>query len=173
MRRTSILVAVLVGAVVMTSTALAAVTVKQLPTISFNGASATVSGGNFSGLGNTDAIGTLTVSGIATYTCTNPQGHASPGQNPVQAGQGSSGPVAIHADKNGRATVPDITASVTAPPTPTAEQVGCGGSGASDKWTVTLNSLQATSAHFEVTWSGQLVLCRNYTLNGPATGTAC
>jgi hypothetical protein len=172
MRRITIVLAVLVAAV-MTATALAAVTVKQLPTISFNGASATVSGGNFSGLGNTDAIGTLTVQGIATYTCTNPQGHASPGQNPVQAQPGSSGPQSIHADKNGRATVPDITATVTAPPTPTAAEVGCGGGGASDKWTVTLNGLQVTSAHFEVTWSGQLVFCRDYTPNGPATGTAC
>ena len=173
MRRITLVVAVLVAAVIMTGTALAAVTVKQLPTISFNGASATVSGGNFSGLGNTDAIGTLTVQGIATYTCTNPQGHASPGQNPVQAQPGSSGPQSIHADKNGRATVPNITATVTAPPTPTAAEVGCGGGGASDKWTVTLNGLQVTSAHFVVTWSGQQVLCRNYTPDGPAAGTAC
>jgi hypothetical protein len=174
MRRISIVVAVLVAAV-MTATALAAVTVKQLPTISFNGASATVSGGNFSGLGNTDAIGELTVDGIANYTCTNKGGNASPGQNPVDAGTGSSGPQSIHADKNGRATVPNITATVTAPPTPSAAEVGCGGSGAAEggKWTVTLDSLQATSAHFEVTWSGQLVLCRDYTLGGSATGTAC
>jgi hypothetical protein len=166
-----IVVAVLVAAAVMTATALAAVNVKQLPTADFTGASVTVSGGNFSGLGNTNAIGTLTVQGIANYICTNPQGHASPGQNPVAAGSGTSGPVPIVADKNGRATVPNITASVTAPPTPSAGEVGCGGQGASDKWTVTLTSLQATSAHFEVTWSGQLVLCRNYTQDG--VGTAC
>jgi hypothetical protein len=166
-------VAALLAAAATSSIALAAVTVKQLPTISFNGASATVSGGNFSGLGNTDAIGTLTVQGLAFYTCTNPQGHASPGQNPVNAQGGSSGPQSIHADKNGRATVPNITATVTAPPTPTAAEVGCGGQGASDKWTVTLDRLEVTSAHFEVTWSGQLVLCRDYTVGGPATGTAC
>lgn len=173
MRRISIVLAVLIAAAVMTTTALAAVTVKQLPTISFNGASATVSGGNFSGLGNTDAIGTLTVEGIANYTCTNPQGKASPGQNPVEAQGGTSGPQSIHADKNGRATVPNITATVTAPPTPTAVEAGCGGNGAAqqEKWTVTLNGLQVTSAHFVVTWSGQQVLCRNYTQNG--TGTAC
>jgi hypothetical protein len=66
-------------------------------------------------------------------------------------------------------------ASVTAPPTPSAAEVGCGGSGAAEggKWTVTLSSLQATSAQFIVTWSGEQVLCRNYTLDGPATGTAC
>ena len=70
-----VFVVVALLALAVTSTALAAVTVKQLPTISFSGASATVSGGNFSGLGNIDAIGELTVEGLATYTCTNPQGH--------------------------------------------------------------------------------------------------
>ncbi|HET7741855.1 MAG TPA: hypothetical protein VFL67_14515, partial [Mycobacterium sp.] len=68
-----------------TSTAFAAVTVKAPPTIAFSGASATVSGGNFSGLGNIPLYGNLTVSGTATYTCYNPQGHPSPGQNPVAA----------------------------------------------------------------------------------------
>ncbi len=170
-----VVVAVLVAAAVMTATALAAVTVKQLPTISFDGASATVSGGNFSGLGNTDAIGVLTVGGIANYVCTNKGGNASPGQNPVDAATGTSGPQPITADKNGRATVPDITATVTAPPTPSAVEVGCGGGGAAEggKWTVTLTSLQATSAHFTVTHAGVEVLCQNYTLGGSPTGTAC
>jgi hypothetical protein len=172
-RRILFFIAAAVGALTVTAAAVAAVNVKQLPTISFSGASATVSGGNFSGLGNTDAIGILTVQGIATYTCTNPQGHASPGQNPVEAQPGSSGPQTIRAEKNGRATVPNITATVTAPPTPTAAEAGCGGQGASDKWTVTLSGLQVTSAHFEVTWSGDLVFCRNYTPDGPSTGTAC
>ncbi|MGH8527799.1 MAG: hypothetical protein ACREXY_27350, partial [Gammaproteobacteria bacterium] len=66
MRRISILVTALVAAAVMTATALAAVNVKQEPTIEFSGASATVSGGNFSGLGNIPAFGTLTVTGLAT-----------------------------------------------------------------------------------------------------------
>jgi hypothetical protein len=167
MRRISILVVALAAAVVMTATALAAVNVKQLPTISFSGSEATVSGGNFSGLGNTNAIGILTVDGIANFTCTNKGGNAAPGQNPVDAGTGSSGPQDIVADKNGRATVPNITAEVEEPTPPSAADVGCGGSGAAEggKWTVTLTSLQATSAHFEVMWSGQL--------GGPATGTAC
>jgi hypothetical protein len=165
----------LVAVAVTASIALAAVTVKQLPTISFSGASATVSGGNFSGLGNIPAFGELTVGGIANYTCTNKGGNAAPGQNPVDAGTGSSGPVELPTDKNGRATVPNITASVVAPPTPSAVDVGCGGGGAAEggKWTVTLASLQATSAQFIVTHDGQTVLCRNYTLGGSATGTPC
>ena len=155
-----------------TSTAFAAVTVKSPPTISFSGASATVSGGNFSGLGSIPIYGTLTVSGTATYTCYNPQGHPSPGQNPVEAQSGTSGPVLLPTSKNGRATVPNITATVLAPSTPSAQSVGCGGSG-STQWTVVLNTLTATSAQFVVTQSGETLFCWNYVLGGSPTGTAC
>jgi hypothetical protein len=172
MRRISIVVAVLVAAT-MTATALAAVTVKSLPTASFSGASVTLTGGNFSGLGNTPAIANLTATGEATYTCTNQGGNAAPGQNPVPANPGSSGPFNLgNSDHNGRGTITNITATVTAPPTPTAQQVGCGGGG-STHWKVTLNSLTATAAHLEITEGSTLVFCRNYTANGPATGTAC
>ena len=167
----------IVGLLIALGTSLAAnaaITVKSLPTASFSGASVTVTGGNFSGLGNTPLFGTVTATGQATYTCLNPEGHASPGQNPVQAQSGSSGPVQLPTDKNGRATVPNLTATVTAPPTPTAQQVGCGGQG-STQWTVVLNTLTATAANLTVTSGnpGPTVFCRNYTLGGSATGTAC
>ena len=60
-----------------------------------------------------------------------------PGQNPVAAQPGSSGPVDLgNADHNGRGTVNGVTASVTAPdPAPSPQAVGCGGQG-SNKWTV-------------------------------------
>ena len=169
MKRLIILIAVFAATA---STALAAVTVKAVPTASFSGASVTVSGGNFSGLGSTPAFATVTASGQATYTCTNKGGNAAPGQNPVQAQGGSSGPVQLTSDHNGRSTIPPATATVTAPPTPTAQQVGCGGGG-STSWTVTLNTLTATGAHLEVTQGGSLIFCRNYTLGGDPTGTAC
>jgi len=172
MRRISIVVAVLVAATMTATAALAAVTVKSVPTASFSGASVTVSGGNFSGLGSTPAFATVTATGQATYTCTNKGGNAAPGQNPVQAQGGSSGPVQLTSDHNGRSTIPPATATVTAPPTPTAQQVGCGGGG-STSWSVTLNTLTATGAHLEVTQGGSLIYCRNYTLGGDPTGTAC
>lgn len=172
MRRITFFMAVLAAATI-TATALAAVTVKSLPTASFSGASVTLTGGNFSGLGNTPAIANLTATGVATYTCTNQGGNAAPGQNPVPANPGSSGPFNLgNSDHNGRGTITNITARVTAPPTPTAQQVGCGGKG-STSWTVTLNSLTATAAHLEITEGSTLVFCRNYTVDGPATGTAC
>jgi hypothetical protein len=150
----------------------AAVTVKQQPTASFSGASVTVSGGNFSGLGNTPAFAQVTANGQANYDCLNPSGHFVPGQNPVAAQSGTSPLVQLSSTHNGRSTIPPVTATVTAPPTPTAQQVGCGGGG-STAWTVVLKSLTATAAHLEVTQSGTTVLCRNYALGGSATGIAC
>lgn len=172
MKILKVLAATVAALLISATPALAAVTVKAEPTISFSGASATVSGGNFSGLGNIPIYGNLTVYGVATYTCYNPQGHASPGQNPVDAQSGSSGPVLLPTSKNGRATVPNITATVTAPPTPTAQQVGCGGQG-STQWTVVLNTLTATSAQFVVTQEGATLFCWNYVKGGDPTGTPC
>ncbi len=167
MRRISIVVAVLVAAV-MTATALAAVNVKSYPTASFSGASVTLTGGNFSGLGSVPAVATLTAFGTARYLCTNPQGHSSPGQNPVPAQPGSATAPLGNADHNGRGTITTMTATVTAGPTPTALAAGCGGSGASDKWTVTLisGSLTATCAQLVITQDSNIIFSRTYTAAG-------
>jgi hypothetical protein len=143
-----------------------------LPTATFDGASVTVSGGEFSGLGNIPAFATLTVNGEATYICTNQGGNAAPGQNPVEAQSGVSDPTPLTTAKNGRSTVPPITESVAAPTTPTAQQVGCGGKG-STSWDVTLDELTATSANLTITHDGSVIFCRDYVLGGSATGTPC
>jgi hypothetical protein len=172
-RKSGIVLTVLAALVVMVGAALGAANPKGgLPVADFSGASVTVTGGEFSGLGNTPAYATLTVQGEATYECQNPTGHASPGQNPVDAQGGTTGPVQLPTDKNGRATIPAITASVTAPATPTAQEVGCGGKG-STAWTVVLTGLTATSANLTITHGlgGPTIFCRDYTADG--TGTAC
>jgi hypothetical protein len=176
MRKSVWLIVAAVFAVAVTSTAaLAAVTTKTYPEASFSGATVTLTDGNWSGLGNVPAIGTLTVTGEATYDCHN-NGNPDnivPGQNPVEAQSGSSGPVDLgNADHNGRGTIDNITASVTAPATPSSQDVGCGGKG-SGNWTVVLTGLTATAANFTVTQDGVVVFCRNYTLGGPAIGTPC
>jgi len=173
MRKFLLLIVAALAVVAMPSTALAAVNVKSLPTATFSGPTVTLTGGNFSGLGNVPAIATLTVQGSATYTCTNQGGNASPGQNPVPAQQGDSGPFDLgNSTHNGRGTVSNITSTVSAGETPSAQAVGCGGTG-STKWKVTLDTLTATAAHLEITQGGTLVFCRNYTIDGPSTGTAC
>jgi hypothetical protein len=174
--RKSVLLSVtaLLAVGITTSVALAAVNVKRFPTASFNGDTVTLTGGNFSGLGSVPAIAEFqATAGVATYTCFNPQGHPSPGQNPVPAQPGAISTQDLgNADHNGRGTISDLSASVQAPPTPTAQEAGCGGQG-STQWTVVLNTLIATAAHLEIKQDGVVVFCRNYTLGGPAIGTSC
>jgi hypothetical protein len=169
--------AALLAVAATASIAVAAVNVKVLPAAEFgvpNEASVTLTNGEFSGLGSTEAIAHLTVTGSANYVCENPQGHASPGQNPVPAQTGESGPIGLgNSEHNGRGTISTITAHVLAPsPTPSAKTVGCGGTG-STQWKVTLTSLTAERAQLVITQGTKVVFCRKYTLGGPATGTVC
>src|SRR5437588_9335929 len=145
--------AALVGVAATASIALAAVNIKSEPTAEFgvpNAASGTLTGGEFSGLGSTEAVAKLTATGSATYTCENPQGHASPGQNPVPAQSGLPVEAPLgNSTHNGRGTITTITATLEEPPTPSAKQVGCGGTG-STKWSVKLDSLTAEGAHLAI-----------------------
>ena len=174
-RASSLLLAGLAAVSLAAAPALAAVNVKSAPVITFDGASATLSGGNFSGLGNIPLYGELIVQGVANYDCHNngnPE-NIVPGQNPVEAAAGTSGIQQLPTAKNGRAYVPDLTAWVTAPATPTAAQVGCGGRGAVNNWTVELRSIEATSAVFTVTQGEPPVtlFVWDYVKGGSPTGT--
>src|SRR2546421_59941 len=89
-----LMVSALVAFAITSSIALAAVNVKSYPVATFgdpDAASVTLRGGNFSGLGSVPANATLTVQGSVRYDCANPQGHLSPGQNPVAAQPGQTG----------------------------------------------------------------------------------
>src|SRR6266480_4664830 len=161
--------AALLAVAVMSSVALARVTVKSYPVATFgdpNAASVTLRGGNFSGLGSVPAIATLTVTGTVSYDCANPQGHLSPGQNPVAAQPGTASQDLGNADHNGRGTISNLSATATAPnPTPSAQTVGCGGGG-STQWTVVNPVVTVTGANLTITQSGSTVFCRNYAGNG-------
>jgi hypothetical protein len=174
--RKLLLVVLCLGTVSLTaSVALGAVNVKSLPTATFSGDEVTLTGGNFSGLGSVPAIAEFQVTaGLAQFTCTNPSGaNQPPGQNPVAAQPGSVSTADLgNADHNGRGTISNLSAEVQAPPTPSTRDAGCGGKG-STGWSVNLLSLTATAAHLEIKQDGTVVFCRNYTVNGPATGTAC
>lgn len=175
MRRIPIAFVLFVVALCLTTAAaLAAVNVKSYPTASFSGDTVTLTGGNFSGLGSVPANAEFqATTGVATYTCTNQGGNQAPGQNPVAAQPGSVSVADLgNADHNGRGTISNLSASVSAPEGVTSKTVGCGGGG-SNNWTVTLASLTATGAHLEIKQGGSTVFCRNYTSGGPAIGTAC
>jgi hypothetical protein len=174
-RKSSLFVATALVAIAVPSIAGAAINVKSEPVATFSGASVTVTGGNFSGLGNVPAFAHLTVVGTVTYTCANPQGHEAPGQNPVAAQPGTKDGDLGNSDHNGRGTITDMTATATAPnPPPSTKTVGCGGGG-STQWTLTKPVVTATGAHLTITQgSGDTVLfCRDYAPPGPTTGTAC
>ncbi len=169
-----VIVTAMLAVAVMSTAALAAVNVKRFPVASFgvpDAASVTLTGGNFSGLGSVPAIATLSVTGVVNYDCANPQGHLSPGQNPVAAQPGVAQQDLGNADHNGRGTITDLTATATAPdPAPTAQQVGCGGTG-STQWTVVNPVVTVTGANLTITQNDVVVFCRNYTEDG--IGTAC
>lgn len=165
----SLTVVALVAVAVMSSIALAAVNVKRYPVATFgdpDAASVTLRGGNFSGLGSVPADATLTVTGTVSYDCANPQGHLSPGQNPVPAQPGTANLDLGNADHNGRGTIDTLTATATAPvPAPSAQTVGCGGGG-STQWTVTNPVVTVTGAQLKIEQAGVIVFCRNYTEDG-------
>jgi len=124
--------------------ALAAITFHSGPTVTFSGNTATATF-NVSGLGNDPAYAFLNVNGFATYSCTSPGGNGAPGQTPVPA-LGGSGPIRLdNSQKNGRDTV-SVTATLTAPPTPTTKAAGC----PNKNWTVTFVSLTVTSATLRI-----------------------
>ena len=173
MKRVCAIAALAVSALlVVASAASAAVNVKSLPTATFSGATVNLTGGNFSGLGSVPAIATVTVTGTATFQCNNPGGSQPPGQQTVGATPGTASQDTGNADHNGRGTITNLSASVTAPPTPSTLEASCGGKG-STGWSIQLVSLTATAAHLELVQNGTVVFCRNYTLGGPSTGTPC
>src|SRR2546421_5362642 len=160
-----LMVSALVAFAITSSIALAAVNVKSFPVATFgdpDAASVTLRGGNFSGLGSVPADATLTVQGSVRYDCANPQGHLSPGQNPVAAQPGSTSQGLGNADHNGRGTITTMTATATAGPTPSAQAVGCGGGG-STQWTVVNPVVTVTSAQLAISQGGNIIFCRNYT----------
>lgn len=169
----AIAAAIAVAASLSVGMASAAVNVKSLPTATFSGDTVTLTGGNFSGLGSTPAVATVTVNGTATYQCNNPGSNQPPGQQTVGATPGTASQDTGNSQHNGRGTIENLSASVSEPnPPPTTRSASCGGQGSSG-WSLQLLSLTATSAHLVITEAGTQVFCRDYTLNGPSTGTAC
>lgn len=125
MRRTLTSISAATAILALTATAaLAAVTWKDGPTVTFNGTTSATATGEASGLGNQPAIATLEVEGTVTYTCRNKGGNEAPGQNPVPA-TGTGTQDLGNSDHNGRGVL-SITVSLDAPaPEVSGRVAGC------------------------------------------------
>ena len=156
-RALSIFLAVLALMAITTATALAAITFHDGPDLTWDGNSATVTG-DLSGLGNTPATATLTVSSFATYTCQNPGGNTAPGQTSV-AVFGSPGTQTLSTAKNGRATL-DVTASAPAPAeTVSGKAAGC----PNGRWIGVDPQLTGpTTATLTITQGNKLIFTQTY-----------
>jgi hypothetical protein len=86
-------------------------------------------------LGNEDLTATLTATGIADVTCTNPAGNVAPGQRTSVTTTGTQSDIEV---KNGRATF-NVT---TAEPGPLNPAEVC----PNRKWTATITDVEFTSA---------------------------
>jgi hypothetical protein len=123
-RKLSIFLAAMTVLAITAAMTTAAVNWKSGPTVSFTGDTSATATGEATGLGNTPAIGTLTVNGSVTYTCRNKGGAAAPGQNPVPA-SGTGTQDLGNSDHNGRGVL-NVTATLDAPAaTVPGKSIGC------------------------------------------------
>ena len=129
-----VIVAALLAVAVTASVALAAVNVKSFPTATFSGAHGHPDRWQLQWAGECPGDRHQATAGVATYDCTNPQGHPSPGQNPVPAQPGPADQDLGNADHNGRGTISNLSATVRP-----ADALGTGGwmrGRGSTQWTV-------------------------------------
>jgi hypothetical protein len=147
-RRFGISAAVISALALTAGIALGAVTFHSGPDLTFNTPAGTATATfNVSGLGNDPAYAFLDITGTATYTCRNHGKNFAPG-HPNVGTSGSSGPQKIsNSQKNGRDDI-SVTASLTAPTPPTAQDIGC--PNPAGNWTVVLESLTVDSATLRI-----------------------
>lgn len=139
------------AAVLATGTsANAAVTFHSGPTFTDNGTTLTVVA-NASGLGSAPVTATLSTTGTADVTCTNPAGNVAPGQSTQVTTTASPYTFTPH---NGRASFTLTTAE------PTAPSNACPNS----KWTASVTDVHFTSATLTLTQSGQTIFQQTYQL---------
>jgi hypothetical protein len=130
----------------------AAVVFHAGPTFTDMGTTLNVTG-NVSGLGGDDLTATISATGVADVTCTNPAGNVAPGQRTSVTTSGTQSDIEV---KNGRATF-NVT---TAEPGPLNPAVVC----PNRKWTATITDVDFTSATLTLIQDEQVVFQQTYQL---------
>jgi hypothetical protein len=151
------------------SVAVAAVNIKggsgAEPNFTDQGLSLAASGA-LSGLGNGDVIVSLSATGNATATCTNPAGATQPpGQNPAPVTLTGTQVIPETEVKNGN-TPFDV--STTTPQSPIPGAPDC----PNRKWTETITDVSFTTATLTVTQGGVIVFQQTYTFSPPTSNGA-
>src|SRR5260370_22163180 len=156
MRHIGIILFALLAVGITASTALAALTFKSGPTVTFSStdpatAVATATA-NISGLGNVPATASLQEIGTATYQCTN-KGNPSnivQGQNPQPAKSTPGVQQLGNSQHNGRADLSVSSGPLTAKQSIDPVVAGCPNS----NWSATLKSLTLSGAQLTITQGG-------------------
>ncbi len=109
------------------------------------------------GLGNQDALITLSTTGTATTLCTNQGGNTAPGQNKTPVAPKGTTSIPASEIKNG-----NLCTCVTtqAPTNPTAAQAGC----PSSNWSTSVTDVQFATATITVVQGGKVVFQQSYNL---------